>query len=73
MRATLNDVRVLPTTNFDSPVESPDNLFVATDLTFENVSDEPLAISSLLELVLKTKRLHWFSVHAHPAATARRG
>jgi Domain of unknown function (DUF4352)/zinc-ribbon domain len=53
VRATLNDVRVLPTTVFDSPVESPDNIFVATDMTFENVSDEPLAISSLLEFVLK--------------------
>jgi Domain of unknown function (DUF4352) len=53
VRATLNDVRVLPRTVFDRPVESPDNLFVATDLTFENVSDEPLAISSLLEFVLK--------------------
>jgi hypothetical protein len=53
VRATLNDVRVLPKTVFDRPVESPDNLFVATDLTFENVSDEPLAISSVLEFVLK--------------------
>jgi hypothetical protein len=55
VRATLNDVRVLPKTVFDRPVESPDNLFVATDLTFENVSDEPLAISSLLEFVLKNE------------------
>jgi hypothetical protein len=55
VRATLNAVRVLPTTNFDRPVESPDNLFLATDLTFENVSDEPLAISSLLEFVLKNE------------------
>ena len=55
VRATLNDVRVLPRTVFDSPVESPDNIFVATDLTFENVSDEPLAISSLLEFVLKNE------------------
>ena len=55
VRATLNDVRVLPTTDFDRPVESPDNLFLATDLTFENVSDEPLAISSLLEFVLKNE------------------
>src|SRR5215208_6363856 len=55
VRATLNDVRVLPTTVFDSPVESPDNIFVATDLTFENVSDEPLSISSLLEFVLKNE------------------
>ena len=55
VRATLNDVRVLPTTVFDSPVESPDNIFVATDLAFENVSDEPLSISSLLEFVLKNE------------------
>jgi hypothetical protein len=55
VRATLNDVRVLPTTDFDRPIESPDNLFLATDLTFENVSDEPLAISSLLEFVLKNE------------------
>ena len=55
VRATLNDVRVLPTTDFDRPVESPDNLFLATDLTFENISDEPLAISSLLEFVLKNE------------------
>jgi hypothetical protein len=55
VRATLNDVRVLPKTVFDSPVESPDNIFVATDLTFENVSDEPLSISSLLEFVLKNE------------------
>jgi uncharacterized protein DUF4352 len=55
VRATLNDVRILPTTDFDRPIESPDNLFLATDLTFENVSDEPLAISSLLEFVLKNE------------------
>jgi Domain of unknown function (DUF4352) len=55
VRATLNDVRLLPTTDFDRPVESPDNLFLATDLTFENVSDEPVAISSLLEFVLKNE------------------
>jgi hypothetical protein len=55
VRATLNDVRALPATDFDRPVESPDNLFLATDLTFENVSDEPLAISSLLEFALKNE------------------
>lgn len=55
VRATLNNVRLLPTTDFDPPVESPDNLFLATDLTFENVSDEPVAISSLLEFVLKNE------------------
>ncbi len=55
VRATLNTVRVLPTTEFDLPIESPDNLFVATDLTFENVSDRPVSVSSLLEFVLKNE------------------
>lgn len=55
VRATLNGVRVLPTTDFDRPIESPDNQFLATDLTFENVSDEPLSISSLLEFALKNE------------------
>jgi hypothetical protein len=55
VRATLNGVRVLPTTDFDRPVESPDNVFLATDLTFENVSGEPVALSSLLEFVLKNE------------------
>jgi Domain of unknown function (DUF4352)/Excalibur calcium-binding domain len=53
IRATLNGVRTLPTTDLDQPVESPDNLFVATDLTFENTSEETVAVSSLLEFVLK--------------------
>jgi hypothetical protein len=53
IRATLNAVRTLPTTDLDQPMESPDNLFVATDLTFENTSDETVAVSSLLEFVLK--------------------
>jgi hypothetical protein len=53
IRATLNGVRTLPTTDLDQPVESPDNLFVATDLTFENTSDSSVAVSSLLEFVLK--------------------
>jgi hypothetical protein len=53
VRATLNEVRTLPTTDLDQPLESPDNLFVATDLTFENTSDETVAISSLLEFILK--------------------
>jgi hypothetical protein len=55
VRATLNEVRVLPTTDFDRPIESPDNLFLATDLTFQNVSDRPVAVSSLLEFVLKNE------------------
>jgi hypothetical protein len=53
VRATLNEVRALPTTDLDQPIESPDNLFVATDLTFENTSDETVAVSSLLEFILK--------------------
>ncbi len=53
VRATLNEVRTLPTTDLDQPLESPDNLFVATDLTFENTSDETVAVSSLLEFILK--------------------
>jgi hypothetical protein len=53
IRTTLNEVRTLPTTNLDQPLESPDNLFVATDLTFENTTEESVAISSLLEFILK--------------------
>jgi hypothetical protein len=53
VRATLNEVRALPITDLDQPIESPDNLFVATDLTFENTSDETVAVSSLLEFILK--------------------
>jgi hypothetical protein len=53
VRATLNEVRTLPTTDLDQPIESPDNLFIATDLTFENTSDETVAVSSLLEFILK--------------------
>lgn len=55
VEATLNGVRILPTTDFDQPIENPDNRFLATDLTFENVSDEAISISSLLELVLKNE------------------
>ena len=53
IRTTLNTVRTLPTTDLDQPLESPDNLFVATDLTFENTSDKTVAVTSLLEFVLK--------------------
>ena len=55
VEATLNEVRVLPTTDFDQPIENPDNRFLATDLTFENVSEDPVSVSSLLELVLKNE------------------
>jgi hypothetical protein len=62
---TLNGVRVLPTTDFDRPVEGPGNLFLATDLTFENVSDQPVAISSLLEFVLKNEEGYSASQSMH--------
>lgn len=55
IRVTLNEVRVLPTTEFDEPIESLDNLFVATDLTFENTSEETVVVSRLLELILKSE------------------
>lgn len=55
VEATLNGVRILPNTDFDQPIENPDNRFLATDLTFENVSEEAISISSLLELVLKNE------------------
>ena len=65
VRATLNEVRVLPTTDFDRPIESADNLFVATDLTFENVADRPVAVSSLLEFVLKNEEGYSASQSIH--------
>ncbi|MCA1716879.1 MAG: DUF4352 domain-containing protein [Actinobacteria bacterium] len=65
VRATLNGVRILPTTDFDRPIESPDNLFLATDLTFENVSDRPVAVSSLLEFVLKNEEGYSASQSIH--------
>ena len=55
VEATLNDVRILPATDFDQPIENPDNSFLAADLTFENVSDEAVSVSSLLEFVLKNE------------------
>lgn len=55
VEATLNDVRILPATDFDQPIENPDNRFLAADLTFENVSDEAVSVSSLLEFVLKNE------------------
>ena len=65
VRATLNGVRVLPVTDFDIPIESPDNLFVATDLTFENVSERPVAVSSLMEFVLKNEEGYSASQSIH--------
>jgi hypothetical protein len=55
IEATLNEVRILPNSDFDQPIENPDNRFLATDMTFENVSEEPVAISSLLEFTLKNE------------------
>ena len=55
VEATLNEVRILPTSDFDQPIQNPDNRFLAADLTFENVSERPVSISSLLELVLKNE------------------
>jgi hypothetical protein len=55
VKTTLNAVRILPTTDTDQPIESPDNLFVATDLTFENTSDESVAVSDLYEFVLQNE------------------
>lgn len=53
VRVTLNGVRTLPKSDVDQPVEDPDNSFLAADLTFENTSEEPVAVSSLLEFTLK--------------------
>ncbi len=55
VEATLNEVRILPTSDFDQPIQNPDNRFLAADLTFENVSERAVSISSLLELVLKNE------------------
>ncbi len=55
VEATLNEVRVLPTTDVDRPIQNPDNRFLAADLTFTNVSEGPVSVSSLLEFVLKNE------------------
>ena len=55
IEATLNGVRILPTTDFDQPIQNPDNRFLAADLTFENVSEGAISVSSLLEFVLKNE------------------
>lgn len=65
VRATLNGVRVLPTTDFDVPIESPDNLFVASDLTFENVSNRQVSVSSLLEFGLENEEGYSASQSVH--------
>ena len=55
IEATLNEVRILPASDFDQPIQNPDNQFLATDLTFENVSENPVNVSSLLKFVLKNE------------------
>ena len=65
IEATLNGVRVLPTTDKDQPIQNPDNRFLAADLTFENVSDGPVSVSSLLEFVLKNEEGYSASQTVH--------
>lgn len=65
VEATLNEVRVLPTTDLDRPIENPDNRFLAADLTFENVSEGPVSVSSLLEFVLKNEEGYSASQSIH--------
>ena len=65
VEATLNGVRVLPVTDLDKPIENPDNRFLAADLTFENVSEGPVSVSSLLEFVLKNEEGYSASQTAH--------
>lgn len=65
VEATLNGVRVLPATDRDRPIQNPDNRFLATDLTFENVSDGPVSVSGLLEFVLKNEEGYSASQTVH--------
>ncbi len=65
VEATLNGVRVLPTTDRDQPIQNPDNRFLAADLTFENVSEGPVSVSSLLEFVLKNEEGYSASQTVH--------
>ena len=53
VKATLNGLRLLPKTEMDQPIENPNNEFLAADMTFENTSDRPVSLSSLLEITLK--------------------
>jgi len=64
VEATLNGVRVLPTTDADRPV-APDNRFFAADLTFENVSEGDVSVSSLLPFVLKNEEGYSASQTSH--------
>ena len=65
IRATLNEVRSLPKSDFDQPLGDSDDEFVATDLTFENTSNEPVSISSLLEFSLKDENGYSASQSVH--------
>ncbi|MDP8901151.1 MAG: DUF4352 domain-containing protein, partial [Actinomycetota bacterium] len=65
VEATLNGVRVLPTTDLDRPIQIPDNRFLAADLTFENVSEGAVSVSSLLEFVLKNEEGYSASQTVH--------
>ena len=65
IEATLNEVRILPTTDLDQPIQNPDNRYLATDLTFENVSEGAISVSSLLEFVLKNEEGYSASQTVH--------
>ena len=54
-----------PTTDLDQPIQNPDNRFLAADLTFENVSEETVSVSSLLEFVLKNEEGYSASQTVH--------
>jgi hypothetical protein len=65
VEATLNGVRILPTSDLDRPIQNPDNRFLATDLTFENASDGPVSVSGLLGFVLKNEEGYSASQTVH--------
>jgi Domain of unknown function (DUF4352) len=65
IEATLNEVRVLPDTDLDRPVQNPDNRFLAADVTFENGSEGAVSVSSLLEFVLKNEEGYSASQAVH--------
>jgi hypothetical protein len=65
IEATLNEVRVLPATDLDRPIQYPDNRFLAADVTFENVSEGAVSVSSLLEFVLKNEEGYSASQTVH--------
>lgn len=52
-RTTLRGVRILPTTNLDQPAQSPDNMFVAVELAFENISGQPVNVQTSVEFALE--------------------